>query len=244
MTDVMIRSLTKSFGPVVAVDDLSFTARAGAVTGFLGPNGSGKTTTMRMLLGLVRPSSGQALLGGRRYLELPRPRREVGAVLDVEGFHPGRTGQAQLRILARSNDIPVCRVDEVLGQVGLEAAGGRRVGGYSLGMRQRLGLAGALLGDPGVLVLDEPANGLDPEGVVWLRTLIRGLAAQGRAVLVSSHLLAEVAQSADEVVVISDGRLRFAGPLASLGADSQTLEAGFLRLTAATNADSNAGSNA
>ena len=231
MTEISIRRLSKRFGAVSAVDQVTFTAPGGAVTGFLGPNGSGKTTTMRVLLGLVRPSSGEALVGGRRYLDLPSPRRTVGALLDCEGFHPGRTGRTHVRVLAHGGGIPLARVDEVLDQVGLTAAADRTVGGYSLGMRQRLGLAGALLGDPEVLVLDEPANGLDPEGVAWLRLLLRGLADDGRAVLVSSHLLAEMAQTADAVVIIAEGGVRYAGPLAGLGADGRALEDGFLRLT-------------
>jgi len=182
-----------------------------------------------MLLGLVRPTAGTALISGRRYADLARPRRVVGAVLEAGGYHPGRRGRDQLRILARAGGIGAERVEQVLEEVGLTAAAGRRVGGYSLGMRQRLGLAGALLGDPEVLVLDEPANGLDPEGMAWLRQLILGLAGGGRTVLVSSHVLSEVAQTVEDVVIISDGRLRFAGPLAGLGGDS--LEAAFLRLT-------------
>ena len=229
MTGVAVRRLTKRFGPVQAVDDLSFEVVPGRVTGFLGPNGAGKTTTLRMLLGLVRPSAGTALIDGRRYADLARPRRVVGAVLEAGGFHPGRRGRDQLRVLARASGIGDDRVEQVLDEVGLAAAAGRRVGGYSLGMRQRLGLAGALLGDPEVLVLDEPANGLDPEGMAWLRELILGLARRGRTVLVSSHVLSEVAQTVQDVVIISDGRLRFAGPLAELGGGS--LEASFLRLT-------------
>lgn len=231
MPGISVRRLSKQFGAVQAVDDVSFEAAPGSVTGLLGPNGSGKTTCLRMVLGLVRPTSGEALVGGRRFRDLEVPRRTVGAVLDADAFHPGRTGRAHLQVLAHDSGIPFARVDEVLAEVDLVPAAGRRVGGYSLGMRQRLGLAGALLGDPEVLVLDEPANGLDPEGMVWLRTLLRGLAARGRTVLVSSHLLAEMAQTADDVVVMAAGQVRYAGPVAGLGADGASLEDGFLRLT-------------
>jgi ABC-2 type transport system ATP-binding protein len=229
MTDLSVRDLAKRFGSVRAVDGLTFDVPAGRVTGFLGPNGAGKTTTLRMLLGLVAPTSGTALVGGRRYADLPAPRRTVGAVLEATGFHPGRRGRDHLRILAHVSGLPRARVDEVLDQVELTAAADRRVGGYSLGMRQRLGLAAALLGDPAVLVLDEPANGLDPAGMVWLRALLRGLAAEGRTILISSHVLAEVAQTVDRVVIVHEGRLRFAGTLTQLADD--TLESAFLRLT-------------
>jgi ABC-2 type transport system ATP-binding protein len=232
MTDVSVRGLTKHFGPVRAVEDLTFRVPPGTVTGFLGPNGAGKTTTLRMLLGLVRPSAGEALVGGRRYADLPQPRRTVGAVLEATGCHPGRRGRDHLRILAQVTGVPAGRVDEVLDQVGLADAADRRAGGYSLGMRQRLGLAAALLGDPPVLLLDEPANGLDPAGMAWLRGLLRDLAVGGRAVLVSSHVLSEVAQTVDQVVIIHEGRLRFAGPLGELGG-RESLEAAFLRLTGA-----------
>jgi ABC-2 type transport system ATP-binding protein len=230
MTGVTVRSLTKRFGAIRAVEDLSFDVREGGITGFLGPNGSGKTTTLRMLLGLVRPTSGEALVGGRRYADLPHPRRTVGAMLEASGAHPGRTGRDHLRIIAMAGGLSPARVDDVLGLVDLDA-GDRRVRGYSLGMRQRLGLAAALLGDPEVLVLDEPANGLDPAGVAWLRALLRRLAAEGRTVLVSSHVLAEVAQTVDSVVVISAGRLRFQGALAHLVTGEMTLEEAFLALT-------------
>ncbi|HEY3870505.1 MAG TPA: ATP-binding cassette domain-containing protein [Actinocrinis sp.] len=223
MTGVSVRGLTKHYGRVTAVDDLAFEVPGGAVTGFLGPNGAGKTTTLRMLLGLVRPSAGEALIGGRRYAQLERPRTEVGAVLEATGFHPGRRGRDHLRILARGAGLPGRRVDEVLDRVELTAAADRRVGGYSLGMRQRLGLAAALLGDPGVLVLDEPANGLDPAGMAALRDLLRALAAEGRTILVSSHVLSEVAQTVDRVVIVSAGRLRFAGPVSELGERSVTV---------------------
>jgi ABC-2 type transport system ATP-binding protein len=231
MTDVSVRMLTKQYGRLRAVDGLTFDAPAGQVTGFLGPNGAGKTTTLRMILGLVAPTSGQALIGGRHYRDLPHPRQEVGAVLETTGFHPGRSGADHLRIAAQASGVPTRRVGEVLDQVGLAQDGGRRVGGYSLGMRQRLGLAAALLGDPRVLILDEPGNGLDPGGMAWLRGLLREMAAEGRTVIVSSHLLAEVAQTVDHVVILGGGRLRFAGPLAELGDNGASLEAAFLRLT-------------
>lgn len=231
MTDIEAVALTKRFGPVTAVDALSFTAPSGKVTGFLGPNGSGKTTTLRTALGLVAPTAGRVLIGGRDYNALDRPRRVVGALLEATGFHPGRTARAHLRVLARSGGVPGARIPEVLETVELTADADRRVREYSLGMRQRLGLASALLGDPEVLVLDEPVNGLDPAGVAWLRTLLRTQAAAGRTVLVSSHLLSEVAQTADHVVIVSSGRLRFEGPIDALpGAGS--LEDNFLQLTA------------
>nr|WP_042451257.1 ATP-binding cassette domain-containing protein [Streptacidiphilus jiangxiensis] len=235
---ITVDALTKRYGPVAAVDGLSFTVEPGLVTGFLGPNGAGKTTTLRMLLGLVTPTSGTALIDGRPYAGLRRPRRVVGAVLEATGFHPGRRGRDHLRVLAQAGGIAPSRVDEVLEQVGLGDAGGRRVGGYSLGMRQRLGLASALLGDPQVLVLDEPANGLDPAGMADLRDLLRGLAAEGRTVLMSSHVLSEVAQTVDRVVIVAGGTLRHAGPLAELtAAQGETLEAAFLRLTATPDTD-------
>ncbi len=206
-----VNSLTKRFGGTLAVDDLTFEARAGRLVGFLGPNGAGKTTTLRSLLGLTVPSSGAATVDGRRYGELPDPVRVVGAVLEGSQFHPGRTGRNHLRVLAAAAGLPVGRVEEVLALVELSSAGDRRVKGYSLGMRQRLSLAGALLGDPRALVLDEPANGLDPQGIRWLRDFIRARGAEGRTVLVSSHVLAEVAQTVDEVVVVSRGALVWAG---------------------------------
>jgi ABC-2 type transport system ATP-binding protein len=204
---IEVRTLTKTYGNQRAVDELSFTAPAGQVTGFLGPNGAGKTTTFRCLLGLARPTAGAALIGGRSYRELALPRREVGAVLESTGFHPGRTGRDHLRVVARAAGLDGARIDPLLGLVGLASAADRRVGGYSLGMRQRLGVATALLGDPQALVLDEPANGLDPQGMSWMRELVRTWADEGRTVLVSSHLLAEVAQVVDRVVIIRDGRL-------------------------------------
>src|SRR5215472_14549063 len=215
---VEIRGLTKIFGRVTAVHDMSFTAPAGRVTGFLGPNGSGKTTTLRMALGLVRPDAGEALIGGVRYDRLDRPRRHVGAVLEATGFHPGRRARDHLRVLAGAAQIPDRRVDEVLDQVDLTSSARRRVREFSLGMRQRLGLAAALLGDPGVLLLDEPANGLDPAGIAWLRGLLRALADEGRTVVVASHVLSEVAQTVDHIVIVSEGRLRFDGPLGDIGA--------------------------
>jgi ABC-2 type transport system ATP-binding protein len=217
VVELAVRDLTKHFGAVPAVRELTFEVAPGRVTAFLGPNGAGKTTTLRALLGLVRPTSGAALVGGRPYAELSEPRRVVGAVLEATGFHPGRRGRDQLRVLAEVIGVPMARVDAVLDLVGLASPGGRRVGEYSLGMRQRLGLAAALLGDPAALVLDEPANGLDPEGMAWLRELLRGLAAEGRTILVSSHVLSEVAQVADHVVIVNQGRLRFAGALRDLG---------------------------
>ena len=230
MTAVAIRDLTKYFGKVPAVQALTFDAPAGQITGFIGPNGAGKTTTLRIALGLVRPTAGEALIGGQPYATLTHPRRVVGAVLDAPALHPARTGRDHLRVLAASAGVPERRVDEMLGVVQLEGAAGRRVRGYSMGMRQRLGLAGALLGDPAVLILDEPANGLDPAGIAWLRGRLRQFAAEGRTIVVSSHLLSEVAQTVDRVVIVNEGRLRYAGPLAELAAES-SLEAEFLRLT-------------
>ena len=229
--EIAVQGLSKTFGRVPAVEDLTFTVPAGRVTGFLGPNGAGKTTTLRMVLGLIRPSAGEALIGGRRYDQLARPRQAVGAVLEASGFHPGRRGRDHLRVVAKDAGIPVRRVDEVLDLVGLTEAAGRRVRGFSLGMRQRLGLATALLGDPRVLVLDEPGNGLDPAGLAWLRGQLRELASEGRTVVVSSHVLAEVAQTVDHVVVVHRGRLRYDGPLRELSDTAGGLESAFLRLT-------------
>jgi len=213
---ITVHDLTKRFGAVSAVDGLGFTVEPGGVTGFLGPNGSGKTTTLRMILGLVTPTSGEARINGVPYAELDTPGRTVGAVLEAQGFHPARSGRAHLRVAAAALGVPDRRVDEVLGLVGLADAAGRTVGGWSLGMKQRLALAAALLGDPRVLVLDEPANGLDPEGIAWLREFLRGFARQGRTVLVSSHLLAEVEQGVDHLVVIDDGRCVYQGGLEQL----------------------------
>jgi ABC-2 type transport system ATP-binding protein len=226
---VAAERLTKRFGNIVAVDDLSFRLEAGTVTGFLGPNGAGKTTTLRMLLGLVRPTAGRALLFGAPYGEATAPR--VGAVLEATGFHPGRTGREHLVTLALAAGLATTRVDEVLELVELADAGRRRVGGYSLGMRQRLGLAAALLRDPELLILDEPANGLDPEGVHWLRTFVREFADGGKTVFVSSHVLAEVSQSVDRVVIVDRGRLVAAGGLDELVKEASTLERVFLELT-------------
>ncbi|HKP08712.1 MAG TPA: ATP-binding cassette domain-containing protein, partial [Microbacterium sp.] len=203
--------VTKRFGAVTAVEGLTARVEPGMVTGFLGPNGAGKTTTLRVLLGLERPTDGHATIGGKRYAELDRPLQTVGAVLEASSFHPGRTAAAHLTIYAHAAGIAKSRVGEVLDLVGLTDAANRKVGGYSLGMRQRLGLAYALLGDPGVLVLDEPANGLDPEGIRWMRGFLRQLAGEGRTVLVSSHLLAEVQQTVDALLIISRGRLVFQG---------------------------------
>ena len=233
MVEVEVRGLTKTFGRVTAVRGMSFTAPPGKVTGFLGPNGSGKTTTLRVVLGLVRPDAGGALIGGVPYGRLARPRRTVGALLEASGFHPGRRARDHLLVLADAAGVAGTRVDEVLGQVGLAAAADRRVREFSLGMRQRLGLAGALLGDPQVLLLDEPANGLDPAGIAWLRGLLRGLADDGRTVIVASHVLSEIAQTADHVVIVSDGQVRFAGALGDIGASGNALESAFLKLTAA-----------
>jgi ABC-2 type transport system ATP-binding protein len=228
---IEVRELRKRYGRTVAVDGLSFDARPGVVTGFLGPNGSGKSTTMRLILGLDTPDAGQARIGGRRYRELRWPLREVGALLEARAFHPGRSARAHLRALAASNGLPRHRVEEALGAVGLADAAGRRAGTLSLGMGQRLGIAAALLGDPGVLLLDEPANGLDPEGIRWIRSLLRSLAAQGRAVLVSSHLIGELARTADQVVVIGRGRLLADTSVAELAARSASLEEAFFELT-------------
>ncbi len=225
MSTISIQKLTKRYGSVLAVDDLSFDVRPGQVTGFLGPNGSGKTTTLRILLGLATPTAGTATIDGLAYHQLPDPVRQVGAALDSNTFHPGRSAAQHLRVIATATGLPRRRVDEVLGLVGLADAAGRAVGGYSLGMRQRLSLAGALLGDPGVLVFDEPLNGLDPDGIRWLRGLLRELAAQDRTVFVSSHLLTEVAQTVDEVVILSRGRLVAQTTLSDLVARTSVVRA-------------------
>jgi ABC-2 type transport system ATP-binding protein len=221
MAAIEIAGLTKRFGDVVAVDDLTFTAREGAVTGFLGPNGAGKTTTLRMLLGLVAATGGSATFDGRPYSALPEPIRAVGAVLEATSFHPGRRARDHLRVQAVAAGVPVARADEVLEEVGLADAAGRRVKGFSLGMRQRLGLASALLGSPKVLILDEPTNGLDPEGVHWLRRYLRAFADGGGSVLVSSHLLAEAAQTVDDVVIVANGRLVTQSSLTDLARGAQ-----------------------
>lgn len=214
---VEFTSLTKRFGSFVAVDDLTFTVQPGRITGFLGPNGAGKTTSLRMLLDLIRPTSGQATIDGVHYAQLPDPLRVVGAALEATNFHPGRSGRDHLRVLAATAGIPDARVDEMLELVGIPAFARRRAGAYSMGMRQRLALAAALLGDPKVLILDEPANGLDPEGIRWLRGFLRHLSGdQGKTVLVSSHLLQEVEQTVDDVVIIANGRLVRQGTMAEL----------------------------
>ena len=223
-TAIETSGLSKRFGAVQAVSDLAFTVGSGRVTGFLGPNGAGKTTTVRMLLDLVHPDSGTATFAGRRYRDLAQPSAHVGAVLEQASFHPGRTARNHLRVLAAAGDHPAERVDDVLDQVGLAGAADRRVKGYSMGMRQRLSIAAALLGDPAVLILDEPTNGLDPPGIRWVRDLLRAQAGRGRAVLISSHLLSEVAQIVDDVVVIAGGVLRASGSLdAVLGAGDEAV---------------------
>lgn len=204
---IEVQGLTKEYKSVRAVDDLTFRVKPGIVTGFLGPNGAGKSTTMRMILGLDNPTAGTATIGGKRYRELKNPLREVGALLDAKAVHPNRSAAAHLKWMAQSNGIPASRVDEVLGLVGLSDVAGKKAGGFSLGMGQRLGLASALLGDPGILILDEPVNGLDPEGIRWVRSLVRALAAEGRSVLISSHLLSEMALTADHLIVIGRGKL-------------------------------------
>jgi ABC-2 type transport system ATP-binding protein len=213
---ISITSLTKRYGPLAAVSDVTFTCEPGTITGFLGPNGAGKSTTLRMITGLARPDSGRATIAGRPFAELPNPPLLVGTLLDASAMHAGRTGRATLRIAATMAGVPARRVQEVLAAVGLTGAAGRRVGTYSLGMRQRLGLAQALIGDPRVLILDEPANGLDPEGIAWIRALLRDFADRGGTVLLSSHLLAEVQATVDHLVVISAGRIVARGTLADL----------------------------
>jgi ABC-2 type transport system ATP-binding protein len=227
---VTVRELTKRFGNELAVDALSFTLDAGSITGFLGPNGAGKTTTLRMLLGLARPTGGEALVFGHPYRQLPSPARRVGALLESGDFDPGRSGRNHLRALALASGIGFDRVEELLELVELDRAANRAVGGYSLGMRQRLGLAAALLGAPELLVLDEPANGLDAAGVHWLRGFLRQFASAGGTVLVSSHLLAEVAQSVDQAMIIDRGHLVATLAMAEL-ADAASLETLYLELT-------------
>jgi ABC-2 type transport system ATP-binding protein len=230
---VTASSLSKRYGALVAVDELTFSLRPGTVTGFLGPNGAGKTTTLRLLLGLAEPTAGEALVFGRRYHELDNPARRVGAVLESSDFHPGRSGRNHLRALALAAEIPSSRVEEMLELVELHSAADRRVKTYSLGMRQRLGLAAALLGAPELLVLDEPANGLDPAGVYWLRSFLRRFAEQGRTVLLASHMLAEIAQTVDEVVIINRGRRIASGRIDELTRGGKTLEDTYLELTTA-----------
>jgi ABC-2 type transport system ATP-binding protein len=232
MASITIDRITKRYGAVCAVDDLSFSLEAGSITGFVGANGAGKSTTLRMLLGVTRPTSGTARIDGRHYAELRNPARVVGALIDPDVFHPRRRGRDALRVLAAASNIPDRRVEEVLELVDLSDAADRRVHGYSMGMRQRLGLAAALLGDPPTVILDEPANGLDPMGVRWLRSLLRDLAEEGRTVLVSSHQLAELAQTVDDVVVIDHGRLVADGSMRDLVSESSatSLEDLFLHL--------------
>jgi ABC-2 type transport system ATP-binding protein len=230
---IEVNELTKRYRDAAAVDRLSFTVKPGMVTGFLGPNGAGKTTTMRVLLGLVAPTSGEALVNGRRYTAIDRPLHEVGALLDAGDVHPGRSAINHLRWLARTNGITAARITTTLEQVGLAGAARKRVGGFSLGMRQRLGIAAALLGDPGVLVLDEPVNGLDPQGMRWLRGLLRSLATEGRTVFLSSHLMSEMELIADRLIIIGRGRLLADTTVGELvtGDGSATLEDAYLQIT-------------
>jgi ABC-2 type transport system ATP-binding protein len=228
---VDVENLTKRFGSTLAVDDLSFSVQAGRIVGFLGPNGAGKTTTLRALLGLINPTAGRATIEGRLYGALEDPTATVGAVLDGGMLHPGRSGRNHLRALARASGVAPARVDELLELVALTDAANRRAGGYSLGMRQRLGLAGALLGNPELLILDEPANGLDPAGMHWLRGFLRQFAHSGRTVLISSHVLAEVAQTVDSVLILNQGRLVATRRMADLDTAPGSLEAIYLELT-------------
>jgi ABC-2 type transport system ATP-binding protein len=229
---IEVQQLTKRYGPRTAVEDLTFAVRPGGVTGFLGPNGAGKSTTIRMILALTTPTSGQALVNGRPYRTLREPLREAGALVDAAGLHGGRTASRHLRWLAASNGLDRRRVDEVLDRVGLTDVADRRVRGFSLGMRQRLGIAAALLGDPATLILDEPVNGLDPEGVHWIRTVLRGLAAEGRTVLVSSHLISELALTADRLLVIGGGRLLADDTVEAFSHGHATLEDAYFARTA------------
>ncbi|WP_199514177.1 ABC transporter ATP-binding protein [Nucisporomicrobium flavum] len=215
---IEVHELTKRFGDTTAVAGVSFRLDPGSVAGFIGPNGAGKSTTMRMMVGLDRPTSGRCLVGGQPYAKLPAPLRTVGTHIDPQAQHPGRSARNHLRVLARTHRIPDRRADQLLEMVGLATAADQRIGGFSLGMRQRLGLASALLGDPAVLVLDEPANGLDPDGIIWIRTLLRSLAAEGRTVFVSSHLMGELAQTADRLIVLGRGRVLADGPVGALTA--------------------------
>ncbi|MFI7068209.1 ABC transporter ATP-binding protein [Kribbella sp. NPDC050124] len=228
---IQTNALTKRYGGRTVVDDLALTIRPGRVTGFLGPNGAGKTTTMRIVIGLAHPTSGTATIDGRRYADLPDPLRRVGAVLEATPVQRGRTAYRHLLALAQTHGIGAARVEEVLGLVGLSTAAGRRAADFSLGMRQRLGIAAALLGDPATLILDEPTNGLDPAGVHWLRNLLRSFAAEGRTVLVSSHLISEMALTADQLVLIGRGRLLADVPVDQLASPGESLEDAYLRLT-------------
>jgi len=225
------RGLTKRFGDKLAVDQLTFTVEPGRITGFLGPNGAGKTTTMRLILGLDRANGGTATINGKRYADLVNPLRTVGALLEAKSIHNGRSARNHLLYLAQTQGLPASRVDAMLELVGLRDVAGKRAGGYSLGMAQRLGVAAAMLGDPEVLLLDEPVNGLDPEGIRWIRNLLKNLAAHGRTVLVSSHLISEVAQTADQLIVIGQGRLLAQTTVAELSARSHSLEEAFFQLT-------------
>ncbi len=229
---ITVGKLTKRYGPETAVDGLSFSVQAGKVTGFLGPNGAGKTTTMKSMLGLVEPTSGAATIKGQSYGELSKPTKVVGALVEENTFHPGRTGRAHLRILATAAGLPASRIDEVLKLVDLEKAANRKVKGYSMGMKQRLSLAAALLGDPNILILDEPANGLDPQGIHWLREFLKNFASGGRTVFISSHVLSEVAQIAEEIIVIDKGQLVTQQPLNQLVKPGDNLEEVFINLIA------------
>jgi ABC-2 type transport system ATP-binding protein len=231
---IEVQRLTKRYGPRNVVEDLTFSVRPGSVTGFLGPNGAGKSTTIRMILALTRPASGRALVNGRPYPTLRHPLREVGALVDAAGLHGGRTAHRHLQWLAASNGLHRGRIDDALDRVGLTSVAGRRVRGFSLGMRQRLGIAAALLGDPPTLILDEPVNGLDPEGVHWIRALMRDLATEGRTVLVSSHLISELALAADRLLVIGAGRLLADDTVAAFSAGHSSLEDAYFARTAGT----------
>ncbi|MCW2757671.1 MAG: transporter, ATP-binding protein [Nocardioidaceae bacterium] len=220
---IAVDGLTKRFGTFTAVDRLSFTVEPGRITGFLGPNGAGKTTTLRMLLGLVQPSGGTATIGGKKYADIAHPQQAVGSALEATGFHPGRSGRNHLLVLADTAGVSAKRVDEMLELVGIPAAANKRAGGYSMGMRQRLGLAAAMLADPQVLILDEPANGLDPEGIRWLRQFLRHLSGQGKTILVSSHMLQEVEQTVDDVLIIANGTLVKQGPMSDLHGEPTAL---------------------
>ena len=228
---IEVNGLRKRFGPAVALDGMTFTVSPGHVTGFVGPNGAGKSTTLRVLVGLDRPDAGTALIGGRRYRDIAHPMRSAGALLDPHALQPSRTGRNHLLWIACSQGLPPGRVDEVLGLVGLTEAARRRAGGYSLGMRQRLGIAAALLGDPRVLILDEPFNGLDPEGIVWMRGLLRSLAGEGRSVLVASHLMTELQDIAGQVLVVGHGRVIASAGVGELVGAYTSLEAAYLELT-------------